>query len=68
MNWEAGTFANATEMPGHRQLLPEEIIYTGTALGSVPPPCKGIHVAYALLEVIRAHLSTSPVLRPWIFI
>lgn len=23
---------------------------------------------YALLEVIRAHLSTSPVLRPWIFI
>ena len=45
MNWEAGTFANATEMPGHTQLLPEEIIHMRTALGSVPLPCREIHVA-----------------------
>lgn len=38
-------YANATEMPGHTQLLLEEIIYMGTALGSVLPSCRGIHVA-----------------------
>ena len=40
-----GTFANATEMPGHTQLLPEEIISMGTALGPFPLPCREIHVA-----------------------